>query len=144
MFKLTREPIDLTRLIAAVQTDGDGAVTSFLGVVRNNADGRGVQRLEYYAYEPMALKQIRQIGEDLEARWAVRAAIVHRLGCLEIGEASVAIAVASPHRANAFEACRHAIEQIKKDVPIWKKEHYEDGAVWIEGAHGGELHTGGN
>ena len=144
MFKLTREPIDLASLISAVQTDDDGAVTSFLGVVRNNAGGRRVLRLEYYAYEAMALKQLQKIGDVLMARWDVRAAIVHRLGCLKIGEASVAIAVASPHRADAFEACRHAIEQIKKDVPIWKKEHYEDGAIWIEGAGGGELLTGGS
>lgn len=132
MIELTREPIDPTKLVSAVQAESDGAVVSFVGVVRNNARGRDVSHLEYGGYEPMALRLLQTIGLEMEGRWKVRAAIVHRLGALAIGEISVAIAVASPHRAEAFEACRYAIERIKAEVPIWKKEFYADGAAWIE------------
>ncbi|MDQ2732624.1 MAG: molybdenum cofactor biosynthesis protein MoaE [Armatimonadota bacterium] len=139
MIALTHEPIDPPQLVSAVEDEGHGAVVSFLGVVRNNARGRSVSRLEYGGYEPMALRLLRTIAEEVEGRWQARAAIVHRLGTLEIGEVSVAIAVASPHRAAAFEACRYAIERIKAEVPIWKKEFYSDGAAWIE-----EVPSGGN
>ncbi|HET6386205.1 MAG TPA: molybdenum cofactor biosynthesis protein MoaE [Armatimonadota bacterium] len=137
MFQLTRAPIELAPLLSVVQRDSDGAITSFLGVVRNHARGRRVIRMEYHAYEPMAAALIEQVGRELEDRWSVKAAIVHRLGCLEIGEASVAIVVASPHRAEAFAACRHAIERIKAEAPIWKKEFYEDGSTWVEQEPGG-------
>lgn len=142
LVRLTRDSIDLPALLDAAQTERDGAVTSFLGVVRNHAEGRKVMRLEYFAYEPMALARLQEIGREIATRWDARLAIVHRLGLLEIGEASVAIVVACPHRADAFEACRYAIEAIKKDAPIWKKEFFEDGAVWVEGPSPGETADG--
>ena len=135
MIEITRERIDLPAMTASVLGDCDGAVVSFLGTVRNQARGKDVLRLEYHGYEPMALRVLQQIAQEMELKWPVRASIVHRLGMLEIGEVSVAIVVASPHRAAAFEACRHAIERVKADAPIWKKEHYCDGAVWIEDEH---------
>jgi molybdopterin synthase catalytic subunit len=131
MIAITRSPIDPDAMAAAIRSQSDGALVTFLGVVRNHADDRSVDRLEYHAYEPMALSQLERIGREAETRWPVRIAIVHRLGCLEIGEASVGIVVASPHRTEAFEACRYAIEAIKVDVPIWKREHYTAGAAWV-------------
>jgi molybdopterin synthase catalytic subunit len=132
MVRLTREPIDLVALQAA--SDADGAVCLFVGVVRRDNGGRRVRHLEYEAYEEMALPLLEEIAAEARRRWGVTdVAIVHRLGRLEIGEASVAIAVASPHRAQAFDACRYAIETLKATVPIWKKEFYADGAVWLEG-----------
>jgi len=131
MVELIEDPIDVAALTAAVASEADGAITTFVGVVRNHAEGRQVFRLEYHAYKAMALKVLQQIGEETESRWPVRLALSHRLGRLEIGEASVAVVAASPHRAEAFEACRHAIERIKADVPIWKKEHYEEEAAWV-------------
>ena len=132
MIRLVREAID----VAALQDvgAGDGALCLFLGVVRNENDGRPVVRLEYEAYEEMAERLLADLEEDARRRFPVTSVrVVHRLGRLEIGEASVAVAVASPHRAEAFEACRHVIDVLKKTVPIWKKEFYADGAVWLEG-----------
>jgi molybdopterin synthase catalytic subunit len=129
---LTREPIDVASLLPA--SPADGAVCLFLGVVRNENAGRRVTFLEYEAYEEMALRMLEELAE--EARRSFRVSdvrIVHRLGALQIGEASVAISVTAPHRADAFAACRHVIDTLKKTVPIWKKEHFEGGAVWIEG-----------
>jgi molybdopterin synthase catalytic subunit len=132
MVGLTREPIDAGALTAA--TAADGAVCLFLGVVRNENGGRPVRHLEYEAYEEMALPLMEQIAAETRRRWPVTdVRIVHRLGRLEIGEASVAIAVTAPHRGAAFEACRYAIDTLKATVPIWKKEFYADGAVWLEG-----------
>ena len=131
MVELTQSVVDLSQLIRSVQTDHDGALVSFLGVVRDHAEGRRVVRLEYHAYEPMALKVMQEIATETETRWEARVALIHRLGTLEIGETSVAIAVASPHRAEAFAACRHVIERVKADVPIWKREHFEDVVVWV-------------
>ena len=132
MVGLTREPIDAAALSAP--SDADGAVCVFLGVVRNENGGRPVRHLEYEAYEEMALPLMEQIAAETRRRWAVTdVRIVHRLGRLEIGEASVAVAVTAPHRGPAFEACRHAIDTLKATVPIWKKEFYADGAVWLEG-----------
>jgi molybdopterin synthase catalytic subunit len=132
MVMLIREPIDVAALQAV--SAGDGALCLFLGVVRNENEGRRVDHLEYEAYEEMALPLLEQIAAEARQRWRVTdVRIVHRLGRMEIGEASVAIAVASPHRAEAFEACRYAIDTLKATVPIWKKEFYADGAVWIEG-----------
>jgi len=129
---LTREPIDAAALQAT--SPGDGALCLFLGVVRNHNGGRPVVYLEYEAYEEMALAQMEALEEETRTRWPVTdVRIVHRLGRIEIGEASVAVAVASPHRAEAFEACRHAIDTLKRTAPIWKKEFYADGAVWLEG-----------
>ena len=131
MVRLTREPID----IATLQTvsPADGALCLFVGVVRGQNAGRSVLHLEYEAYEEMALAQMEALEAETRGRWRVTdVRIVHRLGRLEIGEASVAVAVAAPHRREAFEACRHAIDTLKKTVPIWKKEFYADGAVWLE------------
>ena len=134
-------PLTLESLVAAVtaRTSGasgsDGAVATFLGVVRNHNAGRSVRYLEYEAYEPLARRAFERINAEVEARWpGVRLALHHRVGRLEIGEASVAIAAASPHRADAFSACRYAIERVKQIAPIWKREFFEGGDVWIEGA----------
>jgi molybdopterin synthase catalytic subunit len=114
---------------------GDGAVATFLGLVRNHNAGRAVRHLEYEAYEPLALKSFERINAEIAARWpGVRLALHHRIGRLEIGEASVAIAASSAHRADAFAACRYAIERVKQIAPIWKREFFEGGDVWIEGA----------
>src|SRR5947207_15833096 len=113
----------------------DGAVVTFLGLVRNHNQGRSVRYLEYDAYEPLALKSFERIAVEARARWpGVKLALHHRIGRLEIGEASVAIAAASPHRANAYAACRYAIERVKQIAPIWKKEYFDGGGVWVEGA----------
>jgi molybdopterin synthase catalytic subunit len=132
MIALVRHPIDL----AALQTvaPADGALSLFVGVVRNEHAGRRVLRLEYEAYEEMALPLMESIAAEARQRWPISdIRMVHRLGTLEIGEASVAVAVSSPHRAEAFAACRFAIDALKATVPIWKKEFYQDGAVWREG-----------
>jgi molybdopterin synthase catalytic subunit len=112
----------------------DGAVCLFLGVVRNENGGRPVRHLEYEAYEEMARPLMEEIAAEARRRWPVTEVhIVHRLGRLEIGEPSVAVSVAAPHRAAAFEACRYAIDTLKATVPIWKKEFYADGEIWLEG-----------
>ena len=135
MVRLTRDPIDLAALLPA--SPADGAVCLFVGVVRNENGGRPVRYLEYEAYEDMALPLMEQIAAEACRRWPLtEVRLVHRLGRLEIGEASVAVAVTSPHRPEAFAACRYAIDTLKATVPIWKKEFYEDGAVWLEGEPG--------
>jgi molybdopterin synthase catalytic subunit len=126
-------PLDLESLVRAVERPEAGGIATFTGVVRNRSRGRAVLYLEYDAYRPMAEKKLREIVEDVERRWDCRIAIQHRLGRLEIGEASVMIAVSAPHRGTAFEACRHAIDTLKVTVPIWKREVWEGGEVWIEG-----------
>jgi molybdopterin synthase catalytic subunit len=131
-YEVTAEPLDLARLVAAVTRNTSGAIASFLGVVREFARGRQVHHLEYDAYPEMATATMRQIGEEIRARWPVDGvAIVHRTGRLTIGEASVAIAIASPHRHEALQACGYAIERLKEIVPIWKREVWADGAEWI-------------
>jgi molybdopterin synthase catalytic subunit len=131
---LTREPIDAERLIAAARQGEDGAVVVFDGVVRNNTRGRQTLHLDYEAYEEMALKQMDALAAEARTRFGVRqVTIVHRLGRLAVGETSVLIVVASAHRAQAFEACRWAIDTLKQTVPIWKKETFVDGAVWAAG-----------
>ncbi|PWT83627.1 MAG: hypothetical protein C5B57_06495 [Blastocatellia bacterium] len=134
-------PLDLPRLLAglAAGPDGaagsEGAVVTFLGLVRNHNAGRRVRYLEYEAYEPLALRTFEAIVDEARARWSgVRVALHHRVGRLEVGEASVAIAVSSAHRADAYAACRYLIERVKQVVPIWKHEFFEGGDVWIEGA----------
>jgi len=131
---LTDAPIDAAAVVAAVSGPGRGAVVLFLGTVRDSHQGRAVERLTYSAYRPMAQKGLAQIVGDLErGAPGLRAAIVHRLGEVAVGEASVAIAVASPHRAAAYDASRTALERLKTEVPIWKREHYADGAAaWRE------------
>jgi molybdopterin synthase catalytic subunit len=132
MIRLVREPIDLVALQATAPADG--ALCLFVGVVRNENGGRPVLRLEYEAYEEMALALMEEIAAEAGRRWpGTEVRIVHRLGPLAIGEASVAVAATSPHRAEAFAACRHAIDTLKATVPIWKKEFYADGETWLEG-----------
>jgi molybdopterin synthase catalytic subunit len=133
MVEIRGEPLVLERLIAAVRTDADGAVVSFLGVARERSDDeRSVTGLSYEAYPAMALPEMRAIVEEAERRFApCRVACVHRVGALALGEASVAVAAAAPHRAAAFDACEYVIDELKARVPIWKLEHYSDGdAVW--------------
>jgi MoaE-MoaD fusion protein len=133
-FALTRTQIHAESWVEKVRTPGDGAVVTFAGCVRNHSLGRRTLHLEYEGYEPMALLKMREIGQQLHNMFAIdRIAIVHRLGHLEIGETSVFIAVSAAHRAPAFEACRLAIDTLKRTVPIWKKEFFEDGAIWAEG-----------
>lgn len=132
LVRLVHESIDLAGLLETAS--GDGAVCLFVGVVRDENGGRRVLRLEYEAYEEMALPLMEEIAAETARRFPVSTVrLVHRLGRLEIGEASVAVAVASPHRDEAFAACRYAIDTLKAKVPIWKKEHYADGTAWLEG-----------
>ncbi|HEY5617162.1 MAG TPA: molybdenum cofactor biosynthesis protein MoaE [Vicinamibacterales bacterium] len=114
---------------------GDGAIATFTGLVRDHNQGRRVRFLEYEAYEPLALRALARIVDEAQAAWpAVRLAMQHRIGRLEVGEGSIIVAAMSPHRADAFAACRYAIERVKQIVPIWKREHFEGGEVWLEGA----------
>jgi len=134
---VTSGRLDLQGLIDDLARDGagDGAIATFVGIVRDENQGRRVRFLEYEAYEPLALRALALIVDEAQAAWpAVRLAIQHRIGRLDIGEASVVIAAASPHRADAFAVCRYAIERVKQIVPIWKREHFEGGEMWLEGA----------
>ena len=132
LYEITPDPLSLGALVVSVMQNTSGAVATFLGVVREFARGRRVSYLEYDAYPEMATATLRQVGEEIRHRWPVdRIAMVHRIGRLRIGEASIAIAIASPHRREALEACAFAIERVKEIVPIWKKEVWTDGAEWI-------------
>jgi molybdopterin synthase catalytic subunit/molybdopterin converting factor small subunit len=132
--RIVRERIDAEVVVARLQQPEDGALVIFSGVVRNSTRERRTLYLDYDAYEAMALKQMESLAVEARTRFEVReVSIVHRLGRLEIGETSVLIVVAAAHRAAAFEACRWIIDTLKKTVPIWKKEHFEDGAVWADG-----------
>jgi molybdopterin synthase catalytic subunit len=134
IYQLVREPIDMAALARHVRAPQDGATVTFDGFVRNQSHNRPTLYLEYEAYESMALAKMREIGAQLHEKYRIhRVAVVHRLGRLEIGETSVFIAVSAPHRAAAFDACRFAIDTLKRTVPIWKKEYFEDGAVWADG-----------
>jgi molybdopterin synthase catalytic subunit len=130
MVEITRTAIDVHRLIALVTTPQSGAVDVFIGTTRNHSHGREVVTLEYEAYEPMAVRELEILEAKAFNRWSLhRIAIVHRIGRVEIGEASVAIAVSSAHRKEAFEACRFLIDELKKSVPIWKREYFADGST---------------
>jgi molybdopterin synthase catalytic subunit len=134
---ITSAPLDLQALIAEIAADGsgDGAITSFAGLVRDHNQGRRVSFLEYEAYEPLAVRALTRIVEEARQAWpGARLGIHHRIGRLDIGEASIIIVAASPHRGDAFAASRYAIERVKQIVPIWKHEHFEGGDVWLEGA----------
>jgi MoaE-MoaD fusion protein len=134
LFQLIREPINQAALVAHVRAAGDGAVVTFDGCVRNQSHDRRTLYLDYEAYESMALSKIHEIATAIHEKFSIdRIAIAHRLGRLEIGETSVFIAVSAPHRPAAFDACRYAIDTLKRTVPIWKKEYFEDGAVWADG-----------
>jgi MoaE-MoaD fusion protein len=131
-YRVTDQPIDESWVTGIVANPGAGAIVTFAGTVRGMARGRAVEALEYEAYAPAAERMMARIGDEIRERWAIdHVAIVHRTGRLEVGETSVIIAVASPHRAEAFDACRYAIDRIKEIVPIWKKEFYADGETWI-------------
>lgn len=134
IYELVRTPLRAQEFLDVVKAPTDGAVASFEGIARNNYKGRPTLHLEYEAYEPMALRKVREIGGEMRAKFAIdRIVIVHRLGRIEIGETSVLIVVSAPHRAAAFDACRFAIDTLKRTVPIWKKEFFTDGSMWAEG-----------
>ena len=138
IYRVVAELLSPDAIAAAVDEPGAGGIVIFSGVVRNETGGRPVKFLEYEAHAPMAEVKMREIGETVRGRWpdVKRVAMLHRVGRLEIGEASVLIAVAAAHRGDAFEACRYAIDTLKQTVPVWKKEHFEDGEVWV-GLQGG-------
>ena len=138
IYAVVERPLSPDAIATQVDDPGAGGIVIFSGVVRNQTDGRPVKFLEYEAHAPMAEAKMREIGAVIRARWAgVRCvAMLHRIGRLEIGEASVLIAVSAAHRGVAFEACRYAIDTLKRTVPVWKKEHFEDGEVWV-GLQGG-------
>lgn len=126
-------PIDVAALCAGAADAAAGALLTFVGVVRDEKHGRRVLHIDYEAYVPMARRVLQRIGDEMFERWPLcRAALVHRVGRLEVGEASIALVVSAPHRAAGFEALRHGIEAVKRDLPVWKKEHFEDGAVWVQ------------
>ncbi len=138
VYRVVEHPLSPDAIAALVDDPGAGGVVIFSGVVRNETGGRPVKFLEYEAHAPMAEAKLREIGEEVRRRWpgVKRVAMLHRIGRLEIGEASVLIGVSAAHRAEAFEACRWAIDTLKTTVPVWKKEHFEDGEVWV-GLQGG-------
>ncbi|MEE8433733.1 MAG: molybdenum cofactor biosynthesis protein MoaE [bacterium] len=140
LHEIVEAPIDLNTLVAKVASPGAGGIATFLGVVRDNSLGRKVLYLFYEVYPPMAVKEMARVEAAVRERWEVDSiAITHRIGRLEIGEASVAIAVSSPHRKEAIEACHFAIDRLKQTVPVWKKEYWEGGEVWIENAEGSTI-----
>lgn len=133
-FAITRNPIDSQALARRLQAPEDGAVVVFEGVARNNTKGRPTMYLEYECYPGMALEQMARIGREIASQFAIdRVGVIHRLGRLDIGEASVAVVATAPHRKPAFEAALEAINRLKREVPIWKKEFFVDGAVWVDG-----------
>lgn len=135
IFEITRDPIDKRELEQRLLTGAAGAVVTFDGTVRNQTGGRAVLKLQYEAYPPMAVKEMRKVGAEMRERWPDIASlgIVHRFGELDVCESSVVIVVTSPHRKVAFEACHYAIDRVKQTVPIWKKEIFADGEAWVEG-----------
>lgn len=132
LFWVTDEPIDTSKVIEKVVRPEAGAISTFIGVAREFTKGKRTLFLEYEAYVPMAEKKLAEIGDEIKVRWPdAKTAIAHRTGRLDISDVAVAIAVSTPHRADAFEASRHAIERIKEIVPIWKRENWEDGTEWL-------------
>ena len=130
--RITRDELDPGAVAAVVGHPGAGAVVTFIGTTRDNTAGRKVLRLEYEAYRPMADEQLRRVADEMLERWDLRGvAIHHRLGRVDVGEASLVVAASSPHRKDAFEACHFSIDRIKQIVPIWKKEFFEGGEVWV-------------
>jgi len=130
--QLYTAPIDVTACINKVMSPETGGIDVFIGTVRNSTKGKKVLRLEFEAYEPMAVKEMTKIAQEICSRWPVQKVLIHhRTGTLNIGEVPVVIAVAAAHRSAAFEACRYAIDTLKQTVPIWKKEVFEDGEVWV-------------
>ena len=138
MFRITRSRIALARLIRALRDPGAGAIVTFVGTTRNENAGRRVVRLEYEAFVRMAEREMQALAVEAKRRWPLRkVAMVHRIGVVPVGEASVAIAVAAGHRAEAFAACHWLIDRLKEIVPIWKREHFHGGRVWIGAQQGG-------
>ncbi len=133
MILLTESPLNPDEAVQSVLTDKDGAYVLFVGVVRDHARGKSVTGLEYQAYAPLAHAQLAKVAQDVETTWGLKCSILHRVGYLAVGEAAVVVCVAASHRGDAFAACKWAIDTIKADVPIWKKEFAHDGTYWIEG-----------
>jgi len=132
LIEITESPINPESITSQVTRDTNGGVVTFLGTTRLYTEGRVVLHLEYEVYQPMAEKKIREIAGEVKERWGIEdMAVAHRVGRLEIGEISLVVAVASPHRIEAFEACHYAVDRIKEIAPIWKKEVFEDGEVWV-------------
>jgi molybdopterin synthase catalytic subunit len=139
---LTTEPIEVASLLSRVQSPGRGGIACFLGTVRDHHQGRSVARLEYSAYEPMAEAECARIAAEAEERWDCAVALVHRIGSLGIGDTAVAIVAGSSHRDEAFAACRYVIEEVKRRVPIWKREIFTDGSVhWVGSGEAGKLES---
>lgn len=131
---IVRDKIETAEIVEQLKSPPDGAMVAFEGIVRNHSGGRPTLYLEYEAYEAMAIAKMREIGAEMREKFSIRRyAMIHRLGRLEIGETSVLIVVCSAHRGAAFDACRYGIDTLKRNVPIWKKEFFRDGAVWAEG-----------
>ena len=136
MVSISSNVIDVSAILGSLYTPHSGAVDCFIGTVRNHSRGKRVKAIEYSAYIPMAQQQMAHIESEMRRKWALHnVALVHRVGLMQVGEISVITAVSSAHRAEAFEACRFAIERIKADVPIWKKEFFEEGQGWVVGQH---------
>ena len=135
LFKVTHDPMNADELVRLVRRDEAGAVSLFYGDVRNHSEGRSVDRLEYEAHESMALRKMREVAAETKQRYpeVCEVGVWHRIGMLEIGETSLLVAVSSPHRRDAFEACHWCVDRIKEVVPVWKKEHWSDGSAWVEG-----------
>lgn len=132
LFEVTSEPISVDELVSVVLTEGDGAVVTFVGTVRDNTNGRKVVALEYEAYAEMAEAEMHRIGLEVMEKWKLHGiAMRHRIGKLAVGEISVVIATSAPHREAAFQACSEALDRLKETVPVWKKEYFEDGEVWV-------------
>ncbi len=143
-YLITGDAIDVAAVLAAVTDPGAGGIALFIGTTRDENDGRRVVRLEYEAYQDMAIREMTAIGTEMRQRWPLLGvAMAHRIGVVPIAEASVAIAVSSPHRDEAFAACRHGIDRLKALVPIWKKEYYADGSRWIGSCHDDHSHASG-
>ena len=133
MIYLTEDPIDINAAYGHIQTGEAGAINFFFGVVRNNTQNKAVELLDYEAYDPMAVREMQKIADEACRRWPVlKYAIIHRTGILRIGDMAVLIGVATPHRGDSFEATRYIIDTLKQTVPIWKKEQFEDGAIWVQ------------
>jgi molybdopterin synthase catalytic subunit len=134
LIEIVREPIRVAEIVALLKQAGDGAVLAFEGIVRDHSGARRTLYLDYEAYESMALVKLRELAAGMRERFRIdRLALIHRLGRMEIGETSVLVAVSSEHRGASFDACRYGIDTLKKTVPIWKKEYFEGGAIWVDG-----------
>ena len=132
MVKITENPINIDEVIKSVASKNAGAIDVFIGTVRNKTKGKAVVKLDFEAYEPMAISELQKIVDIAKKKWAIeKVAVVHRVGLLELGEVPVVIAVSTPHRKDSFDACQFVIDTLKETVPIWKKEIFEDGEVWV-------------